>query len=127
MIEHARLRGIRVIPEVCALFNLSARNISPVMKIDTPGHTYSWGKAMPELITPCWANGEPYEAIYGVQGKMEIFNPSEPRVYSTMNGLLREVQERFPSNYIHLGECAVNEPFENIRGAACVRLSLRNG
>ncbi len=58
---------------------------------------------MPELITVCWANGKPYQPIYGVQGAMEIFNPSEPRVYSTMNGLLREVKDRFPSNYIHLG------------------------
>ncbi len=58
---------------------------------------------MPHLITVCWANGKPYQAIYGVQGEMEIFNPSEPRVYTTMEALLREVKERFPSNYIHLG------------------------
>jgi N-acetyl-beta-hexosaminidase len=58
---------------------------------------------MPELITVCWANGKPYQPIYGVQGAMEIFNPSEPRVYTTMDGLLREVKDRFPSNYIHLG------------------------
>ncbi|CAF2083000.1 unnamed protein product [Rotaria magnacalcarata] len=86
VIEHARLRGIRVIPE-----------------IDTPGHTYSWRKAMPELITVCWADGKPYQAIYGTQGEMEIFNPIEPRVYSTMDALLREVKSRFPSNFIHLG------------------------
>jgi N-acetyl-beta-hexosaminidase len=60
---------------------------------------------MPELITVCWANGKPYQPIYGTQGVMEIFNPSEPRVYSTMNALLREVKDRFPSNYIHLGMC----------------------
>ncbi len=59
---------------------------------------------MPELITVCWANGKPYQAIYGVQAAMEIFNPSEPRVYSTMEALLREVKQRFPSNYIHLGK-----------------------
>ena len=58
---------------------------------------------MPELITVCWHNGLPYQEIYGVQGKMEIFNPSEPRVYTTMDTLLREVKRRFPSNYIHLG------------------------
>ncbi|CAF2127838.1 unnamed protein product [Rotaria magnacalcarata] len=86
IIEHARLLGIRVIPE-----------------IDTPGHTYSWGKSMPELITVCWANGKPYQAIYGQHGEMEIFNPIEPRVYSTMDALLREVKSIFPSNYIHLG------------------------
>jgi N-acetyl-beta-hexosaminidase len=73
-------------------------------QIDTPGHTFSWSKSMPELITVCWDNGKPYQAIYKVQGEMEIFNPSEPRVYSTMAALLREVQERFPSNYIHLGK-----------------------
>ncbi|CAF1518684.1 unnamed protein product, partial [Rotaria sordida] len=71
--------------------------------MDTPGHTYSWGKSMPELITVCWADGKPYQAIYGVHGAMEVFNPSEPRVYSTMDTLLREVKQRFPSNYIHLG------------------------
>jgi hypothetical protein len=59
---------------------------------------------MPELITVCWENGKPYQAIYGTQGAMEIFNPSEPHVYSTMDTLLREVKGRFPSNYIHLGE-----------------------
>ncbi len=58
---------------------------------------------MPELITVCWANGKPYHAIYATQVEMEIFNPSVPRVYSTMDTLLREVKGRFPSNYIHLG------------------------
>ncbi len=59
---------------------------------------------MPELITVCWAHGKPNQAIYSVQGEMEIFNPSEPRVYSTMDSILREVKDRFPSNYIHLGK-----------------------
>ena len=59
---------------------------------------------MPELITVCWANGKPYQAIYGTQSEMEIFNPIEPRVYATMEELLREIKNRFPSNYIHLGK-----------------------
>ncbi|CAF4575103.1 unnamed protein product [Rotaria magnacalcarata] len=58
---------------------------------------------MPELITVCWANGKPYQVIYGQHGEMEIFNPIEPRVYLTMDALLREVKSIFPSNYIHLG------------------------
>lgn len=59
---------------------------------------------MPQLLTVCWADGKPYQAIYGVQGEMEIFNPIEPRVYTVMEGLLQEVKDRFPSNYIHLGK-----------------------
>ena len=58
---------------------------------------------MPELITTCWGHGKAAQAFYSIQGEREIFNPSEPRVYSTMDTLLREVKERFPSNYIHLG------------------------
>lgn len=58
---------------------------------------------MPELITVCWGHGKPLQAFYSIQGEMEILNPSESRVYSTMDALLREVKERFPSNYIHLG------------------------
>ena len=69
---------------------------------------------MPELITVCWAHGKPYQAIYSVQSEMEIFNPSEPRVYSVMDALLREVKERFPSNYVHLGRVSIDLLFFNL-------------
>jgi len=73
------------------------------IQIDTPGHTFSWSKSMPELITTCWAHGKPNQSIYSVQGEREIFNPSEPKVYTVMDGLIREIKQRFPSNYVHLG------------------------
>ncbi|KAJ6649281.1 Beta-hexosaminidase subunit beta [Pseudolycoriella hygida] len=77
VIEHARLRGIRVMVE-----------------FDTPGHTRSWGVSHPEILTSC--GGED-------AGKLGPINPTVNASYEFMQKLLREVVDVFPDNYVHIG------------------------
>lgn len=77
VIEYARLRGIRVLPE-----------------FDTPGHTRSWGVSHPELLTECQG---PYE------GKLGPMNPINENVYIFLEELFQEVVQVFSDKYVHLG------------------------
>ncbi|CAH1112226.1 unnamed protein product [Psylliodes chrysocephalus] len=77
VIEYARIRGIRVIPE-----------------FDTPGHTRSWGVAHPEILTACEGD---------LAGKYGPINPAREETYDFLNELFGEVKEVFADNYIHLG------------------------
>jgi hexosaminidase len=86
IIKHARLRGIRVIPE-----------------FDSPGHVAAFGRTFPELITVCWNNGKPYQGIYSVQAKAEIFNPTIEELYPIVENVLNEFKDLFPDEYVHLG------------------------
>lgn len=73
VIEYARQRGIRVIPE-----------------FDTPGHTSSWGASHPELL--CLAND-----VYGPM------DPTKNLTYSFIRNLFREVKSVFQDDHFHLG------------------------
>ncbi|CAB1322528.1 unnamed protein product, partial [Coregonus sp. 'balchen'] len=79
VIAHARIRGIRVLAE-----------------FDSPGHTQSWGKGQPGLLTPCYKGTVP-------TGTFGPVNPANPSSYQFMTRLFKEVTSVFPDSYIHLG------------------------
>ncbi|XP_001641908.2 beta-hexosaminidase subunit alpha isoform X1 [Nematostella vectensis] len=79
IIDYARMRGIRVIPE-----------------FDTPGHTYSW-RSIPNLLTKCCdAKGKP-------TGSLGPIDPTIDSNYDFLKAFFGEVAKRFPDQYIHLG------------------------
>ncbi|KAJ8688504.1 hypothetical protein QAD02_024299 [Eretmocerus hayati] len=96
IIEYARVRGIRVIPE-----------------FDTPGHTKSWGLSHPELLTACYgANGQP-------TGKYGPMDPTRQGVLMFVRSVLSEVSTSFPDEHLHLGGDEV--PFDCWRSNPNVR------
>jgi hexosaminidase len=87
VIQYARDRGIRVVPE-----------------FDMPGHSTSWFAAYPEL-----ASGPgPYE----VERKWGIFDPAmdptSDRTYRFLNDFIGEMARLFPDQYFHIGGDEVN-------------------
>jgi len=77
IVDYASLRGIRVIPE-----------------FDTPGHTLSWGKSHPELLTHCERKDKP---------DWGPFNPARETTFEFMEKFLASVRGDFPDNNIHIG------------------------
>ncbi|EFA07069.1 beta-hexosaminidase subunit alpha [Tribolium castaneum] len=79
IIEYARVRGIRVIPE-----------------FDTPGHTRSWGVAHPELLTSCFTDNV-------ANGELGPMDPTKDTTYDFINNLFTEIVDVFPDSYFHIG------------------------
>ncbi len=87
VVNYARERGIRVIPE-----------------FDIPGHTLSWFPGYPDL-----ASGPgPYEIgrHFGVFDP--VMDPSRESTYEFLEGFLGEMARLFPDSYFHIGGDEVN-------------------
>uniref|UniRef100_A0A1B6KR81 Beta-hexosaminidase n=1 Tax=Graphocephala atropunctata TaxID=36148 RepID=A0A1B6KR81_9HEMI len=88
IIEFARLRGIRVIPE-----------------FDSPGHTRSWGKGASKLLTGCYTNGS-------FNGQFGPVDPTKNQNFKFIRTLLEEVKGVFKDKYIHVGGDEVQFGFQ---------------
>lgn len=87
LIEYARDRGIRVVPE-----------------FDMPGHSTAWFVGYPELAS---APGP-----YLIERKWGIFdpamNPTDEKVYKFLDEFIGEMARLFPDHYFHIGGDEVN-------------------
>src|SRR5882724_2923646 len=87
VIEHARDRGIRVVPE-----------------FDMPGHSTAWFVGHPELAS----GGGPYT----VERKWGVFDPAmdptDEKTYKFLNELIGEMARIFSDHFFHIGGDEVN-------------------
>ena len=80
IVEYARVRGIRVVPE-----------------FDTPGHIGAAAKGQPGLATVCYDDdGKP-------TGLLGPADPTNEKNYDFMRTILTDFKNVFHDDYVHLG------------------------
>ncbi|KAJ1917593.1 Glucosamine-6-phosphate isomerase (Glucosamine-6-phosphate deaminase) (GNPDA) (GlcN6P deaminase) [Tieghemiomyces parasiticus] len=89
IIEYARLRGIRVIPE-----------------FDMPGHTSVVSNVLPEIMT-C-VNSQPRWDLDAAEPPSGQLNPLLPRTYQFVEAVVNEYAPLFPDQFFHTGSDEVN-------------------
>ena len=82
IIDYARDRGIRVVPE-----------------FDMPGHAHAWFIGYPQLAS---APG-PYTFKYYIGGDSVPFDPSKEQTYDFIDKFIGEMAVLFPDKYWHVG------------------------
>ncbi len=87
IVEYARDRGIRVVPE-----------------FDMPGHSTAWFAGYPELAS----GGGPYV----IERKWGVFDPAmdptDEKTYKFLNEFIGEMARLFPDQFFHIGGDEVN-------------------
>ena len=87
VIEYARDRGIRMVPE-----------------FDMPGHSTSWFVGYPELASS--SRSYAIERNWGVLDP--AMDPTEERTYKFLNEFIGEMAKLFPDQFFHIGGDEVN-------------------
>ena len=69
----------------------------PLLSTDmAAGHTASWGKGYPDLLTPCYTDSQP-------NGELGPLTPAHNGTFEALWALFRELATLFPDSYLHLG------------------------
>ncbi|EKX46889.1 hypothetical protein GUITHDRAFT_107245 [Guillardia theta CCMP2712] len=87
VVESARQRGVRVIPE-----------------IDMPGHAFSW-TGVPDIVS-C-AGKQPWE-LYCAEPPCGQLDPTKDETFEVVRTVLEEVTRLFPDRAVHIGGDEVN-------------------
>ncbi|KAJ1448055.1 glycoside hydrolase superfamily [Pelagophyceae sp. CCMP2097] len=82
IVDHARLRGVRVVPEV-----------------DVPAHTLSWARAFPSIVVNCSVAGSDSASASDVPA----LDPTKAETYAVVFKVLRALSEIFPDEVFHVG------------------------
>ena len=82
IVDHGRLRGVRVVPE-----------------FDMPAHMASWAQGYPQLITDC-PNVNPYPQWPRYYSPADVTHPD---VLAVLNETLTQVGPLFPDPFWHVG------------------------
>jgi len=85
IVEYARLRGIRVIPE-----------------FDVPGHTASWIVAFPSIIAGCWEWAQQNNEL-GLFWNMLALDPTQNLTYHVLEQVIKEASSIFSDPFLHMG------------------------
>jgi hexosaminidase len=83
--EYALYRGVRVVVEV-----------------DTPGHTYSWGRAFPNIIANCSKYISSRSITYPQINSIPL-DLTKDETYEVLKDVLQETAVLFKDEFIHLG------------------------
>jgi len=86
LVNYAKDRGVRVVPEV-----------------DSPGHTFSWGIAFPDIILNCTNVMSQPKYVYYPNINNACFDMTNANLYGVVKDVMIETAGMFPDSYFHVG------------------------